>query len=181
MYIEVNIPYDIDGFLAQAYNRALEHGVSEWVLFLDQDVFLCNPHWYKMCGEAIETLQQDSKAACVGCVCGGEHRQIHQNGKVPIPNGDIEYHIEKSKEYYHKYGNTLEHRNKHVTGFFLLMKRSIAKEIGFNQMGTTINNIDVDFGNRLLKAGYHIYTMPGLYVYHRRGMKHLKKEFKTLK
>ena len=46
-------------------------------------------------------------------------------------------------------------------------------------MGKGINNIDADFGTRLLGRGYHVYLMPGLYIYHRRGMKHLKPEFQA--
>ena len=181
MYIDVCIPYDEEGRLARAYNRALADGISEWVLFLDHDVFLCNPYWYEMCMEAIEKLRQDPKAACVGCECGGEHlaKEKRQQGRDYIqPNGNIDHHIQHSKMMYHKHGNMLEQIRVSVPGYFILLKRELAREIGFVQRKRSINNIDTDFGGRLMKAGYHIYNMPGLYVYHRRGMKHLKKEFK---
>ena len=181
MWIDVKIPFDQKGRLAMAYNRALEQGDSEWVLFLDHDVFLCNPHWYEMCIAVIKQVQVDSKAALIGCACGGERHQRTMNGGF-TPTADIDYHIKEAKEKYATYGNMVQRIHEHTPGFFLLLNRKIAKEIGFVQKNSKdINNIDVDFGDRLLEAGHHIYHMPGLYIYHRRGMKHLKKEFNTTK
>jgi len=180
MYIDVRIPFDEEGRLARAYHRALADGISEWVLFLDHDVFLCNPHWYDMCIKAIEVMRVDPKAACIGCECGGEwlaKLQRSQGENFKPPNGNIDYHIEKSKKVYYEYGNMIQRIHIPVPGFFMMVKREVAREIGFVQR-RNINNIDTDFGNRLMAAGYHIYQMRGLYIYHRRGMKHLKKEFK---
>ena len=180
MYIDVRIPFDEEGQLVKAYHRALADGISEWVLFLDHDVFLCNPCWYEMCIEAIEDLRQDPQAACIGCVAGGSRLnkviRVQKENYIP-PNADIEHHIDVAKVKYYKYGNTLQRIHKHVPGFFLLLKREVAQEIGFVNQRKGINDIDYDFGKRLMEAGYHIYEMPGLYVYHRRGMRHLKKDF----
>lgn len=176
MYIDVHIPFGKQNQLAQTYNRVLDGGSSEWVLFLDHDVFLCNPRWYEMCIRAISTLQRDPLAACVGCECGGEHhkRTMAKQGK---PDDHIETHIKISKMAYSQYGDLLQRIHIPVPGFFMLLKREVAREIGFIQKSPTINNIDTDFGERLMKAGYHIYQMRGLYIYHRRGMKKLRKEF----
>ncbi len=178
MYIDVRIPFDENNRLAMAYNRALADGISEWVLFLDHDVFLCNPLWYEMCLEVIESLRIDPKVACIGCVAGGSRhkRTMEQHGP---PNSQIEDHIEEAKRRYKLYGNLIEEINIHVPGFFMLLNRRIAEVIKFRQINSSINNIDKDFGTRLMEAGYHIYHMKGLYVYHRRGMKHLKKEFRN--
>jgi len=177
MYIDVRIPFDEEGRLARAYCRALSDGISDWVLFLDHDVFLCNPRWYEMCLEAVETLRQDPKAAAIGCLCGGEHhkRTVEEKG---VPTDKLDLYIQESMDYYYEFGNMLQRIHEPIPGFFMLLKREVARELGFVQRKRSINNIDTDFGNRLMKAGYHIYQMRGLYVYHRRGMKHLKKEFK---
>jgi GT2 family glycosyltransferase len=176
MWIDVSIPYSETNQLAEAYNRALKNSSAEWILFLDHDVFLCNPLWYEMCLEAIKNLKADPLAACVGCAAGGQrHRRTMDNGFVP--NADIEYHIKESKKQYAEYEGTLQKWDEYMAGYFLLLKREVAEKIGFHQVNSSINNIDQDFGTRLLEAGYHIYFMPGLYVYHRRGMKRLKLEF----
>jgi len=180
MKIDVKIPYSETGQLAEAYNEALMEGTSEWVLFLDHDVFLCNPFWYEMSLKAIETVKSDSKAFCIGCASGGSSKPTKNQLKMPYPIDSIERHITIAKQLYAKYGNTLQPRETHVTGFFLLMNRQKAKEIGFRQfIPGNINKIDVDFGDRGLAAGYHNYRMPGLYLYHRKGMRFLKKEFIT--
>lgn len=179
MRIDVKIPYDENNQLAAAYNLALQESYTDWVLFLDHDVFFCNPLWYEMCLETIRLLYEDPKAVCVGCMSGGDRHKgwMNKNGE---PNDSIEHHIKQSKKYYQKYGNILKRSDEHIPGYFMLLKREIAKELGFTQhRDKNINNIDRDFGLRVLNAGYHIYIMQGLYIYHRRGMKLLKKEFKN--
>ena len=176
MWIEVVIPFDENNRLAGAYNRALRQGKSGWVLFLDHDVFLCNPNWYTICLRAIENLKNDPKAALITCVAGGQrHHQIVRTGAVI--NDSIGDHILIAKDLYSKWGNTLKRTDDQLAGFFFLLNRHIAKNIGFRQINSTINGIDADFCSRLYGAGYHAYELPGLYVYHRRGMKRLKKEF----
>jgi len=173
----VRIPYELGNSLAKAYNRALEESTAEWVLFLDHDVFLCNPLWYEMCLNAIGQLKRDKRAACITCVCGGERRRRSmREGKAISDN--IEYHIQESMIHYQHYRCELEQMMIYAAGYFLLLNREIALKIGFEQQNNTINNIDADFGTRLLAKGYNIYLMRGLYIYHRRGMKHLVKDFR---
>ena len=181
MKIDVKIPYSPTGQLADAYNEALTEGTSEWILFLDHDIFLCNPHWYDMCVRAIKSLKNDPKAFCIGCIAGGETTPKKIRAGL-VPPDSIGIHIDLARKAYHQYGNTLVPREKYVTGFFLLVNRKIAQEVGFRQHKEgNIYNIDVDFGTRGLEAGYNIYTMPGLYVYHRRRMSLLKNTFTTRK
>jgi len=176
MWVDVRIPYDENNQLAMAYNRALENSSAEWVLFLDHDVFLCNPKWYEMCLNAIDQLKDDPKAICVGCVCGGEHHKSSM-GRGFVPTSNLDYHIKESKHHFKEFGNSLQIEKQHIAGYFMLLNRKNAMKIGFRQVKSSINKIDQDFGDRSLAAGYHNYMMRGLYIFHRRGMKHLKKEF----
>ena len=177
MWIEVVIPFDEHGWLASAYNRALEEGTSEWILFLDHDVFLCNPRWYQMCLRAIESVKDDKSAAVITCAAGGQrHHSVLKNGEL---SSSIEYFIEQSRKKYKEWGNTVQKIDVNFAGYFMLLNRDIAKSMQFKQVGKTINNIDTDFAKRLFAAGYGVYYMPGLYVYHRRGMGHLKESFVT--
>lgn len=176
--IDVKIPFSVDNKLAEAYNTALRESCTDWVLFLDHDVFLCNPLWYEICLTTVNSLSCiDPKAALVGCASGGSRHKGHmrENGD-PVAN--IESHIIISKQRYHKHANELVQIEQHVAGYFMLLNRKIAMEVGFKQINKTINNIDRDFGTRVLEAGYTIYHLPGLYVYHRRGMKHLQGGFR---
>ena len=181
MWVDVRIPYNENGNLAGAYNRILLDSSASWILFLDHDVFLVNPLWYEICLQVIEILANDPLTACIGCIAGGERtkRILKENG---TPNADIEYHIREAKKRYNQFGIYPERIYKHVTGYFLLVNREIACKVGkFEKVNGTINNIDKHFGEKILEAGYHNYKIPGLYVYHRRGMKHLKQEFEQPK
>ena len=173
MYISVQIPYQPNRKIAVAYNRALKTSVSDWVLFLDHDVFLCNPYWYEMCIKAIENVKDDPRAALITCYAGGERmkRTLKESGE---PVDSITGHIALAEHYYKKHGNDLEEVKEPVAGFFMLLNRKIAREIKFVQGDQSINNVDKMFCKKLLSKGYHIYRMSGLYIYHRRGMKHLK-------
>jgi len=179
MWVDVRIPYSESGKLADAYNQALQESSANWILFLDHDVFLANPLWYEIIQNAIEILSShDPKAAVIGCRAGGERhkRTMRQKGE---PNDSIEYHIQQSMKRYWEHRNSVVKINEHVAGYFLLVNKDIAKTVGFRQVKAGINNIDQDFGARILESGYNIYELPGLYIYHRRGMKHLQNEFRN--
>ena len=181
MWIDVRIPYGDPG-LADAYNQALRESSAEWLLFLDHDVFLCNPLWYEISKQAILDLKEwDPKAACIGCKAGGEHHKSTMR-RLGVPNSDIAYHIEQSRKQWRRFGPALDRVKRHIAGYFLLVNKEAALAVGgFEQKNNSINNVDQLFGQKLLDAGYHIFELPGLYIYHRRGMKHLKKHFTSTK
>lgn len=176
MWIDVRIPFSEDSQLAEAYNRALENTTADWVLILDHDVFLANPRWYEMCLRAIENVKSDPTVACITCEANPKRPLSHYRHNKKIIE-DINDHIEISKRYYKQHGDDLIEMDRYATGFFMLLNRKVAQEIGFQQMNKGISKIDVDFGTRLREQGYKVYKMLGLYVFHRRGMKHLFKEF----
>lgn len=172
MWIDVKIPYEPKNRLDIAYNRAMENTTAEWVLLLDQDVFLCNPHWYKICLMAIEKLK-DENVGLISCMTNGPVQKKIQriDGKV---TNNIDYHIKISIQVFHKHKLTLEKINVPITGFFMLIKRSVWEKIKFNKVQKGVGKIDRNFSQRVLDVGYNIYLMRGLYVYHRRGLRKLK-------
>ncbi len=126
-----------------------------------------------MCLRAIKKVKNDPQAAMITCYAGGERleRHMRKNGE---PSDNIADHIIIAEHLFKKHKYKLEEVEEPVAGFFMLLNRKIAREIRFFQKAPSINNVDKIFCERLLKAGYHIYRMPGLYVYHRRRMKHLQ-------
>ena len=82
MWIDVKIPYEPDDKLAEAYNRAMVNTTAPWVLLLDHDVFLAlNPHWYEMCLEVVERVDND--VGMITCVTNGNSDRAQGPG-VPI-------------------------------------------------------------------------------------------------
>jgi len=184
--IEAKIPYGLNGDLAGAYNSNMESAATNWVLLMDQDVFLCNPYWYEMCIEAINFVD-NSKVGLITCTTS--FLDTHKGPKIrscQIPDrevgtSNIEEHIDLAKELYQKHGIKLQKVTSYkIAGFFMLVNKSIWEEVKFKSINTGVQGIDWNFCKRLLDQGYQIYEMPGLYVFHRRGMRKMnwKKSFR---
>jgi len=175
--IEVKIPYGLNGDLAGAYNSAMKSAFTDWVILMDQDVFICNPHWYEMCIEVINYVDNE-KVGMITCMTSfldsykGIRNEQSQMPDREVRNSNIEDHICLAKEQYQKYGIELRRVKSYKTaGFFMLINKKIWETIPFRNIGTGVQGIDWNFCKRLLDNGYQIYEMPGLYVFHRRGMR----------
>ncbi|MFA7217792.1 MAG: ATP-grasp fold amidoligase family protein [Dehalococcoidales bacterium] len=173
--IEVKIPYGLNMDLAGAYNHAMEDSKTDWVLLLDHDVFVsCNPHWYDMCIEAVRTVSD--RVGLITCVSNPRHNKNKgsQWADIIINSPDLDLHVQAAYELYQKYGMTLRRvTTQKVAGFFMLVRKSVWKDLKFRGVGKGVDLIDWDFCERLLKKGLHIYELPGLYVYHRRDVRKL--------
>jgi GT2 family glycosyltransferase len=172
-YIHVSIPY-FKGNLAKAYNTIIEKTDAEWFLFLDHDVFLgTNNLWYSMCIDAIKQLEKE-KVGWITCKTNriGCRRQLHNEE----PSDDILKHILIAKKLYKKYGNQVSQIGKtKLSGFFILTNKTAWKAVGgFRHMGKGMSKIDNDYSVRLRQAGFGLYILEGLYIYHM--WKKIKKE-----
>lgn len=174
-YIDVKIPYKPNQKLAMAYNRAMENTDTNWVLLLDQDVFLCNPLWYESCLEAIKRVGDNM--GMVTCVASGfsNRKNTPQRAEIECRTSNIEDHFRISHQLYNKYGIGLEEtRAKNLAGYFMLINRNAWENVKFRDMGRGIIGVDYDFVRRLYNYNYKIYVMKGLYVYHRTGVRKMK-------
>jgi len=165
MWIDTKIAYEPGRQLAYAYNRAMENTQAEWVLFIDQDLFLVSKHWYKLCLNAIEKVGHNAgwiTARCNRIVCR------HQLYTPPKDSDDIKDHIEVAEELYKKYGDKIiEVRKTKFSGFFILTSKSAWKTVGgFRDQGKGLSKVDNDYCIRLQQAKFKLYVLPGLYCYH---------------
>jgi GT2 family glycosyltransferase len=184
--IEAKIPYGLNGDLAGAYNEAMESASTNWVLLLDQDIFLCNPNWYTMCLEAIN--KAGPKVGLITCVTNfvetynQQANEESQKADILVTTTNIEDHIKAAKDLYQKHGANLRRVTSYkVAGFFMLVNKEIWRELQFTDIGTGLKGIDWNYCKRLLSHGYEIYEMPGLYVFHRRDLRLLNFEVDKLK
>lgn len=165
MWIDTKIVYEPGKQLAEAYNRAMRNTSAEWVLFLDHDLFLCNPHWYEMSLNAVK--QVGKNAGWITCKCNriGNKCQLYQPQQ---DSNDILYHIEVAKKVYRKCGNeVVEVQKGNFSGFFILTSKTVWKKVGgFRHQGKGLSKVDIDYCKRVQAAGYKLYIMPGLYMYH---------------
>lgn len=166
------IPYDPGGDLAKGYNRAMEESKADWVLLIDHDVFLaCNPYWFQVCSAAIDKAESLKDVGLLTCVTSGKkkHPQI---ADIPEKTNNIDENMEIARQLYFKHDSNIRQVNScEIAGFFMLIKKSVWKEIKFRSQNKGIFFIDYDFSRRLCDSGYKIYIMPGLYMYHKKTRK----------
>ena len=91
--ITVCIPYEPGRKLAKAYNQAMKNCPTEWMLFLDWDIFNCNPYWFDMCQFAVKTVRNKKpKAGWITCTTNkiGAPQQKAEN---PPKGHDVAEHM----------------------------------------------------------------------------------------
>jgi len=172
VYIDTKIVYEPyapgkDNFslLGYAYNRAMRDA-KDWVLFLDQDVFLINRQWYNIALNAVKAIGH--KAGWITAMtnrigCGA---QLVPNMRG-VPD-DLTLHEKISMDRYRQFGNKIENitsKTTKLSGFFILTHKQAWEDAGgFNE--DLRKGFDNDYCNRVRNAGYKLYRLPGLYVYH---------------
>jgi GT2 family glycosyltransferase len=169
MHIDVYIPYEPCSRLGRAYNRAMEQS-KDWVLFLDHDLFLCNPNWYDICLDAIKKIGK--RAGWITCMTNNipanyQRADIIMSG-VP-ENNDLVQHINYAKRLDKQFNGIYEEAKESggklpdFCGYFILThKEAWQKAGGFKDDFY----VDCWYGWALYKAGYKLIRIPGLYVYH---------------
>jgi GT2 family glycosyltransferase len=162
--IDVRIPFRPGGQLGAEYNHIMNETNCDWVLFLDHDLFLCNPHWYLICQTVI--AKYGKTAGMFSCRTNHLGKTIQRDGNAP-QNDHLGEHIDYATEIFktHQYQCT-ECTDKFSGMFFLIKKFAWEKVNGFPGVG--IFKEDWDFSRKLLIAGFKLWRIDGLYVYHLR-------------
>lgn len=162
MKIDVRIPFEPGGRLGEDYNRVMEETKHDWVLFLDHDVFLCNPHWYHLCQFSI---QSQPKAGMFSCWTNnlGDTPQRHPD--APVTHCLIE-HKKFARVIWDQYQYSLTGIGK-CSGMLMLISKKAWGAVGcFPAQG--LFKEDWTFTKRLVKGGFQVFRIDGLYVYHMR-------------
>jgi GT2 family glycosyltransferase len=163
--IPVIIAYAPQQKLGFAYNREMGH-IDEWVIFIDYDVMLLNPHWYDICLNAIQKVGHD--AGWITCYTNRIGCKNQALGIDNIDSHDIKYHQLIAKKMYDtKRGKIIDLTPGpgQLSGMFILTNKKAWKAVGgFKEDG--FYGIDNDYSMKLKRAGFRLYLMQDLYVYH---------------
>lgn len=174
--IQVSIPYGVGGALGRAYNEAAARA-EEWFLFLDHDLYLVNPWWYQIALGAI--AQVGERAGWITCYTNRINNPHQVAPGVDTRSDDLAYHRTFARQLYMRNrGHVLdltETRGQRFSGFFILSRRSAWERAGgFAEDKGGILHIDVDYYDKVKRAGYRAYLMASLYVYHGYKRDHVK-------
>ena len=163
--IDVRIPFRPGGQLGAEYNHIMNETNCDWVLFLDHDLFLCNPHWYLLCQKAI---QQYPSAGMFSCWTNRLGRTMQRDETAPQTD-IIHDHRGHARSTFEKYQYGCTEIDK-CSGMFLLISKKAWQAVG-GFPGVGIFKEDWDFSRRLVQKGLKLYRIDGLYVYHLRERK----------
>jgi GT2 family glycosyltransferase len=165
-WIDTKIVYEPDRQLALAYNRAMESTSAEWVLFLDQDLFICNPHWYEMCLYAIKELK-DKQPGWITAKCNRVVNRSQLHCTEYTDSNNVIDHINVARNLYDRSGNNISEGKGKFSGFFILTNKTAWKHVGgFEDVGRGLSGVDNNYSEKLKNNGFGLYVMEGLYFYH---------------
>lgn len=165
MFIDVRIPWEPGKRLGYACNRMFKT-VEDWGLILDWDVTLLNINWYDLCLNAIE--QVGHNAGLISCVTNRIGCPLQKVGKQYPDNDSISLHSIIAHECSMSNAGEIEdvtdspHK---LSGMFFLTRRKVWDEVG-GVPDDKFLGMDNYYHDRVKEAGYRIYVMRNLYVFH---------------
>lgn len=158
--ISTKIPYNLSGNLGAEYNRLMEESTTEWTLFLDHDVLLCNPHWYYICERVIEENPDAGMFTCYTNAISCRYQVI----KSPKFKSTVKEHIDFAMDLFENNKYSVDEIPE-LSGLFMLVKKKAWADVGgFENEG--FFTIDRKFSRKIRRSDYGLYRINGLYVYH---------------
>jgi hypothetical protein len=137
---------------------------EEWVGFQDHDKMFLNHHWHGLFESAIKKADNPGLITCmtnrVGC-------PLQRVSNVDRYNHDIFYHRRVAENKHNEFGDELidiTDSQFNPSALVFTTSKKAWKHVGGFDNGFL--GVDTKYAGRLKKAGYKIYMMPGLYVYH---------------
>lgn len=171
--VTVHVAYGLTPELGKVYNELMEKAQTEWVLFLDHDLFICNPHWYRLTCLATQACEG---AGLISAVCNRLAADRHNQLNLPSKDSDnLADHCSHAKWLYETFGHTfiaVPPSDPPFSGFYILTNKTAWKTVGgFKETGFL--GVDDHYSGKIASFGFQRYIIPGLYFYH---MRHHKKK-----
>lgn len=159
-------PNNPDKNLGKAYNYAIQAiPDNDWVCVTDLDILFLTPDAGNIL-HGYASLFANPSQQVLTCYTNRIHPLAKDQllGGVVNEDDSIKNHIkiaEEQKQLLYELSMT----NSGISGFLMLMHKSLWKEIPFNEDNKCLG-IDTDFVKRVRSAGKDILRMDGLYVWH---------------
>jgi len=160
--IDVRIAFEPGGKLGEDYNRIFHETPHKWVLLLDHDVLLLNPHWYAIMQAAI---LENPRAGIFTCWTNNIGNPDQRWGQ-PIEGDSFAAHRALARGVFEGFGNqSTVIEGAKCSGMLLLIRKAAwSKAGGFPGVG--MFREDWIFGRKVQQAGFEVRRLDGLYVYH---------------
>ncbi len=163
MTVVAAIAYDVERNLGRAYNGVMESTApGNWVAFLDHDAMFTHRGWRKQLELAIE------KNPKPGLITGVTNRIGQKLQLAPgAPDGHcFGDHAAFGKKLFSKHGCGVRDvtTGPRISGVLMCLSRETWQRIGGFRDG--FFGVDNRAHEAVKAAGFHVYMMPGLYLYH---------------
>lgn len=164
--ITVEAPFNF----SRLNNFAVAESTSDFVLFMNNDVFVEDPKWlHRMVGEA----QAFDDVGAVGAKLLYPNDTIQHAGVV-VGSAGVAAHVHRGDPLsdYGYIGRTmLSHEVTAVTAALMLVRRTVFNEVGgFDETDLTVAFNDVDLCLKIRKAGYRIVFSAETIAYHHESL-----------
>ena len=165
--IEYKIPFDPEGDLGAAYNRAVKASDAPWVALMDHDVMMLHPNWQHLCEQAIRNNPSAGIFTCWTNKIGSPCQKIGEG--MQAERDSMKAHRALAKVIWHLHGfscTRLSETTNKFSGFFLL----VCKEAFLAGGGAKSGFFGVDWAlkDSIVAADYNAFRIDGLYAFHLR-------------
>ena len=140
-------------------NEIMENSPCEWVMFQDHDIYLANPNWYEIIAKHIEANPEAGLFTCVTNRIGNGEQKVFRDQD----EHDMRIHWRFAEA---QMDQPVVEANRPISGLIMLTSKTAwEKANGFREKG--IIGVDNHYYGAIKRAGYKVYIMKNLYVYHR--------------
>lgn len=168
-------PYSFDKKLFEAFDYYMSLvSDSDWVCFLDGDTAFLVPGWGHQINEYIKKYPDTGLFTCYASRC---HYSIQTRKGTNPENPDILYHQKIAATLKATHHLRVKEINRRIAGHLMVIKKSTWNQIReevknkVHHQSKRILGVDTKISNALIKHGYKIRLMQGLYIFHYLRMK----------
>jgi len=143
-------------------NILMESAPCEWVMFHDHDIFLANPRWFDIVCSNIEKVPDAGLLTCM------TNRLGNQQQLVPVARG-------LKEDFYDHWtvARMIENNEspieatRLISGIVMVTNKTAWRAAGGFRAGGGIIGVDTTYHGKIAAAGFKVYIMTNLYVYHK--------------
>jgi GT2 family glycosyltransferase len=165
------MPWSNDRDPGKANNIAMSLLNSDDIgVIMDWDIMWTTPHWYTQLEQAFKNHPEAGLITVVTNRIGNFEQLppgISPNNPLTISH-DITTHRFVGERLYQEYGNCViePSTEQYISGLVMAIPKSVWDKIPFPSGKNYMQGMDNAFDKLIRTAGYKVYIMPGLYVYH---------------
>lgn len=155
-------PYNTQGNIGKGLNEFCELVPDDaWICLQDGDMCYLTPDWGVQIEEVIR--RHGHKYALFGCMTNRLARQHQRHTEEIDDNHDMMYHYAIAVDRKERFWAEVQPTTLPLAGLMMVFPKKVWKEIKFKE-----NEIGFDdvFSLALMRRGYKLAIMKGLYVYH---------------